>query len=90
MAKIAVLAQKRPFLDPKKDQKGQKITFSLVLYFLHSLAKFKQKIAKKSKNMAKKGDFVTKKGHFWTQKKDQKGQYRLFAQTSLFTHFSQI
>ncbi len=40
--------------------------------------------------MAKKGDFVPKKGHFWTQKKDQKGKNRLFAQTSLFTHFSQI
>ena len=36
MAKIAVLAQKRPFFDPKK---GPKITFSLKLYFLHSLAK---------------------------------------------------
>ncbi len=55
MAKIAVLAQKRPFLDPKKDRKGQKITFSLKLYFLHSLAKFKQKIAKKIQKYGQKG-----------------------------------
>ena len=87
MAKIAVLAQKTPFLDPKKDQKGQKITFSLKLYFLHSLAKFKQKIAKKSKNMAKKGDFVPKKGHFWTQKKGPKGQKSTFRSNFTFYTF---
>ena len=56
--------KKGPFSDPKK----AKIAFSLKLFFLHFLAKFKQKIEKKSKNMTKKAVFGPKNG----QKKYQK------------------
>ena len=73
MTKMSFWPQKNPFLDPKNNEKGQTLTFSVKLYFLHFLVKFKQKIAQKSKNMAKKWVFGPKKGHFCTPKNGQKG-----------------
>ena len=50
MVKKRVFGRKKGCLDQKKI--GQKHFFSQTSFFIHFLAKFKQKIAQKSKNKA--------------------------------------
>ena len=79
-------SKKRPFSDTKRT-KRTKTVFSLKFYFLHFLAKFKQKIANKIQKYGQKRCFWPQKVLFVYPKKELEVQKSPFQSNFTFYTF---